>query len=31
MTSLTHLTIAEARAGLGARKFSARELAQAHV
>src|SRR5690349_6960170 len=31
MTSLTHLTIAEARAGLAARKFSARELAAAHV
>jgi aspartyl-tRNA(Asn)/glutamyl-tRNA(Gln) amidotransferase subunit A len=31
MTALTHLTIAEARAGLAARKFSARELAAAHV
>ena len=31
MSSLTHLTIAEARAGLAARKFSARELAAAHV
>jgi aspartyl-tRNA(Asn)/glutamyl-tRNA(Gln) amidotransferase subunit A len=31
MTALTHLTIAEARAGLAARKFSARELAEAHV
>ena len=31
MPSLTHLTIAEARQGLAARKFSARELAQAHV
>jgi aspartyl-tRNA(Asn)/glutamyl-tRNA(Gln) amidotransferase subunit A len=31
MTALTHLTIAEARAGLAARKFSARELTQAHV
>jgi aspartyl-tRNA(Asn)/glutamyl-tRNA(Gln) amidotransferase subunit A len=31
MTALTHLTIAEARAGLAARKFSARELADAHV
>jgi aspartyl-tRNA(Asn)/glutamyl-tRNA(Gln) amidotransferase subunit A len=31
MTSLTQLTIAEARAGLAARRFSARELAEAHV
>ena len=31
MTALTHLTIAEARAGLAARKFSARELTHAHV
>ncbi len=31
MTALTHLTIAEARAGLAARQFSARELAEAHV
>jgi len=31
MRALTHLTIAEARAGLAARKFSARELAAAHV
>ncbi len=31
MTALTQLTIAEARAGLAARKFSARELAEAHV
>ncbi len=31
MSSLTHLTIAEARAGLAARKFSARELTAAHV
>ncbi len=31
MTSLTQLTIADARAGLAARRFSARELAQAHV
>jgi len=31
MTALTHLTIAEARAGLAAKKFSARELAEAHV
>ena len=31
MTALTHLTVAEARAGLAARKFSARELAEAHV
>src|SRR5262245_18559738 len=31
MAALTHLTIAEARAGLAARKFSARELAAAHV
>ena len=31
MTALTHLTITEARAGLAARKFSARELAAAHV
>ena len=31
MTALNHLTIAEARAGLAARKFSARELAEAHV
>jgi len=31
MAPLTHLTIAEARAGLEARKFSARELAEAHV
>jgi aspartyl-tRNA(Asn)/glutamyl-tRNA(Gln) amidotransferase subunit A len=29
--SLTELTIAEARAGLGARRFSARELAMAHL
>ena len=31
MAALTQLTIAEARAGLEARKFSARELAEAHV
>ena len=31
MTSLTHLTIADSRAGLAARKFSARELTEAHV
>ena len=31
MPSLTHLTIAGARAGLAAREFSARELAEAHV
>jgi aspartyl-tRNA(Asn)/glutamyl-tRNA(Gln) amidotransferase subunit A len=31
MAALTHLTIAGARAGLAARKFSARELAEAHV
>ena len=31
MTALTHLTIAEARAGLAARQFSARELAEAHL
>jgi aspartyl-tRNA(Asn)/glutamyl-tRNA(Gln) amidotransferase subunit A len=31
MTTLTHLTIAEARAGLAARQFSARELAEAHL
>ncbi len=31
MAALTHLTIADARAGLAARKFSARELAEAHV
>ncbi len=31
MTALTQLTIAEARAGLAAREFSARELAEAHV
>src|SRR6185503_20200729 len=31
MTALTHLTITEARAGLAARKFSAHELAEAHV
>jgi aspartyl-tRNA(Asn)/glutamyl-tRNA(Gln) amidotransferase subunit A len=31
MTSLTSLTLAEARDGLRAKKFSARELAQAHV
>jgi aspartyl-tRNA(Asn)/glutamyl-tRNA(Gln) amidotransferase subunit A len=31
MTSLTGLTLAEARAGLAARKFSARELIDAHL
>ena len=31
MTSLTSLTLAEARDGLRAKKFSAREIAQAHV
>jgi aspartyl-tRNA(Asn)/glutamyl-tRNA(Gln) amidotransferase subunit A len=31
MTALTHLTISEARAGLAARKFSARDLAEAHL
>ena len=31
MAALTHLSIADARAGLAARKFSARELAEAHV
>ena len=31
MTELTHLTIAEARAGLKAKKFSAAELAEAHL
>jgi aspartyl-tRNA(Asn)/glutamyl-tRNA(Gln) amidotransferase subunit A len=31
MASLTELTLAEARAGLAAREFSARELAEAHV
>jgi aspartyl-tRNA(Asn)/glutamyl-tRNA(Gln) amidotransferase subunit A len=31
MTSLTHLTIATAREGLARRRFSARELAQAHL
>ncbi|MFO0986792.1 MAG: Asp-tRNA(Asn)/Glu-tRNA(Gln) amidotransferase subunit GatA [Alphaproteobacteria bacterium] len=31
MPPLTHLTIAGARAGLAAREFSARELAEAHV
>ena len=31
MTELTHLTIADARAGLKAKKFSAAELAEAHL
>lgn len=31
MTNLTDLTIAEARDGLAAREFSARELAEAHI
>lgn len=31
MTELTHLTLAEARDGLKARRFSATELAQAHI
>ena len=31
MTALTDLTIAEARAGLRAREFSAREMALAHI
>ena len=31
MSNLTDLTIAGARAGLGAGEFSARELAQAHI
>ena len=31
MAALTHLSIADARVGLAARKFSARELAEAHV
>ncbi|WP_439815170.1 Asp-tRNA(Asn)/Glu-tRNA(Gln) amidotransferase subunit GatA [Zavarzinia sp. CC-PAN008] len=31
MSELTHLGLAEARDGLAARRFSARELAQAHV
>ncbi len=31
MTSLTDLTIAQARDGLAAKKFSAREMAEAHV
>ncbi len=31
MTGLTDLTLAEARTGLRAREFSARELAQAHI
>ncbi len=31
MSALTQLTIAEARAGLRARQFSARELAEAHI
>ncbi|HEY7610539.1 MAG TPA: Asp-tRNA(Asn)/Glu-tRNA(Gln) amidotransferase subunit GatA [Alphaproteobacteria bacterium] len=31
MAALTHLSIADARAGLAARKFSARELAEAHI
>src|SRR5258708_36870260 len=31
MAALTELTLAEARAGLGAKKFSARELASAYI
>ena len=31
MTALTHLTLSEARAGLRAKQFSARELGQAYV
>ncbi|MCI0466310.1 MAG: Asp-tRNA(Asn)/Glu-tRNA(Gln) amidotransferase subunit GatA, partial [Beijerinckiaceae bacterium] len=31
MTGLTELTLAEARGGLGQKKFSARELAVAHI
>jgi len=31
MTNLTDLTIADARDGLAAREFSARELAEAHI
>ena len=31
MTELTHLTLAEARDGLAAKRFSATELAQAHI
>ena len=31
MTTLTSLTLAEARDGLRAKKFSARELADAHL
>ena len=31
MTTLTDLSLAEAKAGLRARKFSARELTQAHI
>ena len=31
MSALTRLTIAEARAGLAAREFSARELTDAHI
>ena len=31
MSRLTELTIAEARTGLGAKQFSARELAEAYI